>query len=113
VLASLLAAQAEEIRNMRASAATAAEAKTMRALRDDADAAAKEAFKRAAIETDRASFLELALQQERRERERLKETLEHAHRQKTSELERDHARDPRAFRRRGDDVAKRNRRSLT
>jgi hypothetical protein len=97
VLASLLAAQAEEIRNMRASAATAAEAKAMRALRDDADAAAKEAFKRAAIETDRASFLELALQQERRERERLKETLEHAHRQKTSELERDHARDRARF----------------
>jgi hypothetical protein len=69
----------------------------MRALRDDADAAAKEAFKRAAIETDRASFLELALQQERRERERLKETLEHAHRQKTSELERDHARDRARF----------------
>jgi hypothetical protein len=82
---------------MRASAATAAEAKAMRALRDDADAAAKEAFKRAAIETDRASFLELALQQERRERERLKETLEHAHRQKTSELERDHARDRARF----------------
>ena len=97
VLASLLAAQAEEIRNMRASAATAAEAKAMRALRDDADAAAKEAFKRAAIETDRASFLELALQQERRERERLKDTLEHAHRQKTSELERDHARDRARF----------------
>ena len=97
VLASLLAAQAEEIRNMQASAATAAEAKAMRALRDDADAAAKEACARAAIETDRASFLELALQQERAERDMLRQTMEHAHREKTSKLERDHARDRARF----------------
>ena len=97
VLASLLAAQAAEIRSLRDSAATAAEARAMRTLRDDAEAAAKDAAQRAASETDRASFLELALMQERRARASALETLEHAHKARLTELERDHARDRERF----------------
>jgi hypothetical protein len=97
VLASLLAAQAAEIRSLQASAATAAEARAMRTLRDDAEAAAKDAARRAASETDRASFLELALTQERRARSSALETLEHAHKARLTELERDHARDRERF----------------
>ena len=97
VLASLLAAQAEEMRRLQASASTVAEAKAMRALRDDAAAAAKDAARRAASETDRAAFLELALEQERRSRASAEEALEHRHKASLAKLERDHARDRERF----------------